>query len=373
LWNTVGSVAGSLVTGFLVIPAVGAFASAALVAVICAGVALYLLVSRIRKSEAKAVTWGGLGVSVVLIAITPVVMPAQLHWGRPGDQPFLRVEDEWGVFQLARTPDRTIRATCNRTELVFLLGAFSTSYVQEMQGHIGSFMRPHAKRALVLGSGYGLTAGALSDNPRLERIDAVEILPAMVAAADRFEPYNRSYQRNPRVHGFADDGRHFLARAREKYDIISINVSDPHLPGSSALFNIDFYRVVKAHLNPGGVVIQHAFGRDAKIVLSTISHAFAYLRAFPAYQNGYNVAVSDAALDPQRSDIEALAEKPTMRAALDSLGIVAPLEPWRLFSQGFAASDLRELIDPRLVSTDDRPLLEFSRTGDVTSWFFSNE
>ena len=81
------------------------------------------------------------------------------------------MEDEWGVFQLARTPEGHIRATCNRTELVFLLGAFATSYVQEMQGHIGSFLRPHSRVALVLGSGYGLTAGALAENPRLEKID----------------------------------------------------------------------------------------------------------------------------------------------------------------------------------------------------------
>jgi spermidine synthase len=373
LWNTVGSVTGSLIAGFLIIPTIGSFATAAVVAAICGLAALSLFVLGAAQTSTRRVWLGGALASTAVMVAIPVVMPAQLAWVHPGDRPILRVEDEWGVFQLSTLPDGKIRATCNRTELVFLLGSFSTSYVQEMQGHIGTFLRPLARSALVLGSGYGLTAGALAVNPRLEQIDAVEILPAMVAAADRFEPYNRSYHHNPRVHVFTDDGRHFLARARGKYDIISINVSDPHLPGSSALFNADFYRIVKRHLNPGGVVIQHAFGIDAKVVLSTLSRSFAHLRAFPAYKNGFNVVSSDAPLGAQREEMERLAAIPAMHAALASLGVEAPIDAWRVFSKGLDRSDLTAFIDPALVSTDDHPLLEFSRTGDPAGWFFSNE
>ncbi len=372
LWNTVGSVTGSLIAGFLIIPGIGSFATAAVVAAICGLAALSLFVLGAATSTRRVWLGGALVSTAVLVAI-PVVMPAQLAWVHPGDRPILRVEDEWGVFQLSTLPDGKIRATCNRTELVFLLGSFSTSYVQEMQGHIGTFLRPRARSALVIGSGYGLTAGALAVNPRLERIDAVEILPAMVAAADKFEPYNRSYHHNPRVHVFTDDGRHFLARAQRKYDIISINMSDPHLPGSSSLFNADFYRIVKRHLNPGGVVIQHAFGIDAKVVLSTLSRSFAHLRAFPAYENGFNVVSSDAPLGAQREEMERLAAIPAMHAALASLGIEAPIDAWRVFSKGLDRSDLTAFIDPALVSTDDRPLLEFSRSGDPAGWFFSNQ
>ena len=373
LWNTIGSVAGSLLTGFLVIPSVGSFASAAMVALVCAIVALLVFVSRARRGSRQTGALAGLFMSMTLVAAVPLLMPSQLRWSRAGDEPFLRVEDEWGVFQLSRTRDGSIRATCNRTELVFLLGEFSTSYVQEMQGHIGSFLRPHSKLALVLGSGFGLTAAALAENPRLERVDAVEILPAMIEAADRFAPYNRSYHRNPRIRVRADDGRHFLARATEKYDIVSINVSDPHLPGASSLFNAEFYQVVKAHLRRDGVVIQHVFGTDARTVLSTLSHSFQHLRAFRSYGNGYNVAGSDTPLEPDRSEVEMLAAQPTMKAALAAIGILEPVEPWQMFAKGYRPSDLPGLIDATLISTDDRPLLEFSRSGDVPSWFFSNE
>jgi spermidine synthase len=365
LWNTIGSVVGSLATGFLVIPSLGTFASATIVALLCAVGALLICVPLARAATTHRLGWTGIGTAALAIAVLPVVMPEQLHMTRVGEQPVLRVEDEWGVFQLSALPDGLIRGTNNRTDLVFLLGAFDTTYVQEMQAHIASFMRPSARTALV--------AGAFAVNPRIEHIDAVEILPAMVAAADRFAPYNRAYHRNPRVQVVVDDGRHYLARNPNRYDAISVNVTDPHLPGAATMFNTDFYEVVKRHLNPDGIVIQHAFGSDKDVVLSTLKHSFRYLRAFPSYKTGFNVAASDSPLRPERAAVEQLAALPSMREALADLGIVPPLDAWTIFSRGFPPSALQGLLRADLVSTDDKPLLEFSRRGDALTWFFSND
>jgi len=373
LWNTIGSVLGSLATGFLVIPSLGTFAGATLVAFLCVIGAALLCVPLARTTRTRRLGWTGIGTAVLAIAVLPIVMPEQLHLARAGEQPVLRVEDEWGVFQLSALPDGRLRGTNNRTDLVFLLGAFDTTYVQEMQAHIGSFMRPSARTALVLGSGYGITAGAFTVNPRIEHIDAVEILPAMVAAADRFQPYNRAYHRNPRVRVVVDDGRHYLARTPNRYDIVSINVTDPHLPGAAAMFNADFYDVVKRHLSSDGMVIQHVFGSDKDVALSTLKHAFHYLRAFPSYKTGFNVAASDSPLRPERAAVEELAALPSMREALAALGVVPPLDAWTTFSRGFPPSALQGLLRTDLVSTDDKPLLEFSRRGDALAWFFSND
>ena len=371
LWNALGSVIGSLAAGFLVIPGIGSFAAAALVAVLCAIVALLLCVPAARARRRSG--WMGVGVAVLTITMLPLVMPDQLHVSKTGERPVSRVEDEWGVFQLSALPDGRLRVTNNRTDLAFLWGGFDTTYVQAMQAHIASFMRPSARTALVLGSGYGITAGALTVNPRIERIDAVEILPAMVAAADRFEPLNRGYQRNPRVRVVVDDGRHYLARNPDRYDIVSLNITDPHLPGASSMFNADFYEVIKHHLNPDGVVIQHAFGSEKDIVLSTLWHSFRYLRAFPSYKTGFNVAVSDRPLRPEREQVEELAAIPSMRDALADIGVLPPIDAWSLFSRGLPPSALLGLLSTALVSTDDKPLLEFSRRGDALAWFFSNE
>ena len=62
----------------------------------------------------------------------------------------------------------------------------------------------------MIGSGYGITAGALALYEQMERVDAMEILPAMVAAAPLFEPHNFSYQERANVNVVVGDGWHFL-------------------------------------------------------------------------------------------------------------------------------------------------------------------
>ena len=52
----------------------------------------------------------------------------------------------------------------------------------------------------------------------IERVDAVEIVPGMVEAADHFMPFNLGYHNNPKVRIVVDDGRHYLTRSPERFD-----------------------------------------------------------------------------------------------------------------------------------------------------------
>jgi spermidine synthase len=242
-----------------------------------------------------------------------------------------------------------------------------------MQGHLGMFFHPEAKTAVVLGSGYGITAGALGLYPQLERVDAVEILPALVEVADLFVPYNFAYHRNPRVRVVIDDGRHYLTRLEDRFDIVSINVSDPRLPGGSSLFHADFYDVVKQHLNERGIVLQHAFGTERRLVLSTLGRSFKHVLLFPSYQNGFNVVASDWPLEADPARIDTLAATPGVREALLDIGLIAPPAVGEIFSRGLTPRDVPGLFDDPQVATDDLPVLEYSSRGGAAGLFFSNE
>lgn len=126
----------------------------------------------------------------------------------------------------------------------------------------------------MIGSGYGITAGALALYEQMERVDAMEILPAMVAAAPLFEPHNFSYQERANVNVVVGDGWHFLLRENSQYDILPSNVCDPHLPGGATLFHLDLYALAKRHLKPGGVVIQHVVGGELPIIAATMAAGF---------------------------------------------------------------------------------------------------
>jgi spermidine synthase len=370
LVNTAGAVVGSLLVGFWSLSEVGTFGSIGALVAFASVVASLVFIATVPSRWAKLA--GLLGATAVFSSIY-WVLPEQLTVLGERQELLFRKEDAYGVFQVVRLPDSTLMVSENRTVLVYYLGALSTSYVQQMQGHLGIFFNPDAKRALVLGSGYGITAGALGTYPQLERVDAVEIVPAMVEAADLFMPFNLSYHRNPRVRTIVDDGRHFLANSRDRYDIISINVSDPRIPGSSAFFHRDFYELAKQHLTPSGVVLQHAFGTELHAVMSTLASSFKNLQMFPAYNNGYNVVASDHALSADPSAIARLTGIPATRAALESIGVLTPFDPARVYSHGLVPSDVPALFAETRIASDDHPLIEFSRRGDARSLFASNE
>ncbi|HVE83892.1 MAG TPA: fused MFS/spermidine synthase [Myxococcales bacterium] len=369
LFNTMGSVAGSLLVGFWAIERVGVYGCiAGLVAAGCLVAAVVFAAARGASPRARLY---GVGASVAILALVPALLPAQLTLVSPNEELVYRREDAHGVFQVLRS-GRLLKVTNNRTQLIHYLGAFSTSFVQQMQGHLGMFFNPGAKTAAVLGSGYGITAGAMGLYPQLERVDAVEILPAMVDAADLFQPFNLGYHRNARIRVLVDDGRHFLARAPDLYDVVSINVSDPRLPGGSALFHADFYEVVKRHLRPGGVVVQHAFGTETALVLTTLQRSFKHLALFPAYQNGYNVVAADHPLEVDAAAVEKITAEPAVQAQLRAIGMFPPVTAARLAQSALHPEDLPELFSAPEIATDDHPLLEFSARG-AAGMLFSNE
>lgn len=370
LVNTVGSVLGSLVSGFWGVTRFGTLAWIGLQVLLCVGVSIALLWRSLRRDGLRP-QLVPLLLGLTAIAACPLLLSLQLGESVDPKTLMYRKEDAYGVLQVTRNPDGTIRVVNNRTELVYLLGTVQTSYVQQMQGHLGMFYNPGAKRAVVLGSGYGITAGALGLYPTIEKVDAVEIVPGMVEAADLFMPYNLGYHRNPKVDIVVDDGRHYLTRSDERYDIISVNVSDAHLPGASGLFHREFYAVCKERLNRGGVVIQHAFGVDLSIVLATLRESFPHLAISRAYGNGYNVVASPWPLALDRDRVQTLVAARPVRDALDDLGLYPPLDVVDVFR---ASAELGAHIPmDGEIASDDFPLLEFSWSGDSGSWLFINE
>jgi len=370
LVNTVGAVLGSLVTGFWGVSRFGTFPWVGILVLVCCATAGMFLYRQLRQRPGRRPVVALLLVGLAT-ALSPLVMSLRLGRSDPGQTVLLRREDEYGVLQVLSGPGGVISVVNNRTELVYLLGKTETAYVQQLQGHLGMVYCPGARRAVVLGSGYGITAGALGLHPSLEHIDAVEIIPGMVEAASLFMPHNLAYHHNPKIRVVVDDGRHFLTRATEPYDIISVNVSDAHLPGASSLFHREFYDIAKARLNPGGVVIQHAFGVDVAIVMATLEDSFPHVAVSRAYGNGYNVVASPWPLAIDEARVRQLLSAPAVRRALWSIGVLPPLD---LVSMLKASRSLEVSRLPGAgIATDDHPLLELSWSGDTAMWLFINE
>ncbi len=127
--------------------------------------------------------------------------------------------------------------------------------LQRMLGHLTTLVPKQARSVLVIGCGAGVTAGAVSIDPRVERVTIAEIEPLVPRVVSKyFGTENHHVIDNPKVRVQIDDARHFLLTSKEKFDAITSDPLDPWVKGAATLYTKEFFEAAKAHLNPGGVV-----------------------------------------------------------------------------------------------------------------------
>jgi spermidine synthase len=133
-------------------------------------------------------------------------------------------------------------------------------------------LKPDARSAAVIGIGTGLTSHALLQSLALERVDTIEIEPAMAEAARGFMPRNSAAFADPRGQIWYDDAKTFFSTRGRRYDVIISEPSNPWVSGVSGLFTREFYRHVRTYLNEGGLLVQwiQLYEIDASLVASVL-------------------------------------------------------------------------------------------------------
>ncbi len=125
-----------------------------------------------------------------------------------------------------------------------------------MIGALPMLMMPEARQVANIGFGTGLTAQAVLASERLERLDTIEIEPAVVRAARHFMPFNRRAYEDPRSHVHIEDAKTFFSSQQVRYDVIISEPSNPWVSGVASLFSSEFYRHARRHLKQGGLFVQ---------------------------------------------------------------------------------------------------------------------
>ncbi|HEX7221335.1 MAG TPA: hypothetical protein VF280_19190 [Burkholderiales bacterium] len=143
-------------------------------------------------------------------------------------------------------------------------------------------LKPEAKSAAVIGIGTGLTTHTLLQSLDIERVETVEIESAMAQAARGFMPRNSGAFADPRGAILIDDAKSFFSTRNRSYDLIISEPSNPWVSGVSSLFTREFYRRIRKHLNPGGLLVQwiQLYEMDASLVATVIGAVGA---EFPHY------------------------------------------------------------------------------------------
>jgi spermidine synthase len=126
--------------------------------------------------------------------------------------------------------------------------------LQRMLGHLTTLVTPEPRSVLVIGLGAGITAGAVSLDPAVERVVVAELEPLVpTVAAGFFDTPNHYVVTNDKVEIRIDDGRHLLATTSERFDAITSDPLDPWVKGAAALYTREFWQLCKERLNDRGV------------------------------------------------------------------------------------------------------------------------
>ena len=188
--NTLGGIAGTALTGFVLLPHLGTVRSLALltVAACVVGVAA-IWQARPASSMTKGLGVALAGAAVILGAAIPVQHLARLLPGAQGGDLVFYEENHGGTVAVVEQGQGTqrfrrlyIQGVSNSGDAMPSLRYMRLQALLPLIVHAGE-----PRSALVIGYGTGITAGALSRYPGLERRVVAELLPAVLHAAPLFQ------------------------------------------------------------------------------------------------------------------------------------------------------------------------------------------
>ena len=284
--NIVGCVLGPLASGFLLLPWFGERGT--LLAFALIWIAASLWKSRAPESLGARSRWLK-PASVGLASLVLVV----------GTESF---ESQYSPREVRHDSTATVTATgTTRNQkqlLVNGIGMTGLTPITKMMAHLPlAGMQRTPQNALVICFGMGTTyRSVLSWGIPAT---AVELVPSVVSVFPFFHSNAEALTRSPRWKVVIDDGRFFLDRSNEQYDIIVLDPPPPiEAAASSLLYSKEFYSIAKPHLRADGILQQWfpAGGKDVAIVASVakaLQQSFPYVRVFHSIEGwGYHFLAS---------------------------------------------------------------------------------
>ncbi len=195
-------------------------------------------------------------------------------------------ESRFAEHKVMRDHTATVIATgqgMERRLFVNGIGITALAPVTKMMAHLPlAFLDHRPRNALVVCFGMGTSfRSLLSWNIPTT---AVELVPSVPRLFWYFHADAPQLLRSPLSHVVIDDGRRYLERTQERYDVITIDPPPPvEAAGSSLLYSQEFYATVRERLLTGGILQQWLPRGDAvdhAAVARALQQSFPYVHVF---------------------------------------------------------------------------------------------
>jgi len=382
--NSLGSVLGPFLAGFILIPLIGVSKTAVVAAAV--NILLGLIILGYSKLKKDVKFFLPLLLIFLVIGWQVILPPVLLNLYFVGTYRDLsHAKEELSYVKpifYKEGPYSTIVVTQIEAGYIGLKSdgrGEASSFPDDMRsqtllGYIPMLLHPNPEKVLNIGVGAGITLGAMGEFDAKE-MDGIEVEPVILEAAKQFfSKFNNNILDDPRVTMLRTDGRNQLLMSKEKYDVIVSAASHPINPGSSHLYTKEFFELTKSRLNENGIFLHfipgHRFSiEEHKIVAKTFFSIFPHTSLW--------IDNIDALASPKQINVETYLigslksleiDKERMKNVINShekikenlgrIGINSMddfLSLMIMDERGLS----NFLADEKRINTDDRPISEF--------------
>jgi spermidine synthase len=372
--NTLGSVFGAFCAGLVLIPAFGVYGSIVLAATInvVLGVVL-LLSSEIPKNKGITIALF-MGVPVLCLAAwlskERIVLSSLVERQLPNKILFYKegVAATVKVYEESESRAEGIKNTKTISINGFPVAGTIASHVdgQKTLGNLPFLLSSvDSPRVNIIGFGAGGSAWA-STLYQTSAVDLVELVPDVISGARHIPEVNHGAMDNPKVNIIYDDGRNYLNRTRNTYDIISVDATSPKSAGSGSLYSLEFYKSAAQRLSDDGIMIQwmpyHLMTEaDVKMIGRTFKSVFPEATLWFSFTRHYYVMIgTKKELKVNFERLQKLASDSKVQGELNE---VDASDAYDVLATFLMSSDgLAQYVGEGPLNTDNNPLLEYDPT-----------
>ena len=267
--NVVGCLLGPLLAGFILLPYLSERWALILLALPWLLIALKPLVPGIQVNlTARDGAYALLPLAVLLVVV-----------GKGYDE-------RYPQRQVLRDQTATVIATGDGMDKMLLVNGYGMTTLTpmtKMMAHLPlAFLDHPPQNALDICFGMGTTFRSLLSWKI--NATAVELVPSVPKLFGYFHSNGPELLQSPLAHVVIDDGRRYLERNPQQYDLITIDPPPPiEAAGSSMLYSREFYAAARKRLRPGGILAQwlpNGDNEDLASVARALRVSFPYVRVF---------------------------------------------------------------------------------------------
>jgi spermidine synthase/MFS family permease len=353
--NVVGCIVGPLVAGFGLLPYMSERWALTALSLPWLIVGLRpLLPGRVMTFAARSAAYALLPLAALLVFVGK---------GYSEKNPQLQVLRDSTATVIARG------SGMNKQLLVNGYGMTSLTPITKMMAHLPlAFLDRPPQDALDICFGMGTTFRSLLSWKI--NTTAVELVPSVPRLFWYFHSDGPEVVKLPEAHIVIDDGRRYLERTPQQFDLITIDPPPPvEAAGSSMLYSKEFYETARKRLRPGGILAQwlpDGDPQDLAAVARALHESFPYVRVFRwGTRWGFHFLASEQPLPHLTA--EELQRKLPAQAAIDLAEWAPPFRGNEAVLTAFQMLLASEVPIEALINespttpalTDDRPINEY--------------